>query len=66
MPDDAMPGGRVRAVEVRLDRQMLRRTGLSFVDSPGVGGLESAEGSVVLGVLNLAEALIFVTTPPRS
>jgi Dynamin family len=61
MPDDAMPDGRVRAVEVRLDRQMLRRTGLSFVDSPGVGGLESAEGSVVLGVLNLAEALIFVT-----
>ena len=61
MPDDAMPGGRVRAVEVRLDRQMLQRTGLSFVDSPGVGGLESAEGSIVLGVLNLAEALIFVT-----
>jgi hypothetical protein len=61
MPEDAMPGGRVRAVEVRLDRQMLQRTGLSFVDSPGVGGLESAEGSIVLGVLNLAEALIFVT-----
>jgi hypothetical protein len=61
MPEDAMPGGGVRAVEVRLDRQMLRRTGLSFVDSPGIGGLESAEGSVVLGVLNLAEALIFVT-----
>ncbi len=61
MPEDALPGGRVRAVEVRLDRQMLRRTGLSFVDSPGVGGLESAEGGVVLGVLNLAEALIFVT-----
>ena len=40
---------------------MLQRTGLSFVDSPGVGGLESAEGSIVLGVLNLAEALIFVT-----
>jgi len=61
MPEGALPGGRVRAVEVRLDRQMLQRTGLSFVDSPGVGGLESAEGGVVLGVLNLAEALIFVT-----
>ncbi len=57
----AVPPGTVRAVEVRLDRQMLRRTGLCFVDSPGVGGLESAEGSVVLGVLNLAEAMIFVT-----
>ncbi|HET8619240.1 MAG TPA: dynamin family protein, partial [Acidimicrobiales bacterium] len=57
----SVPPGEVRAVEVRLDRQMLRRTGLCFVDSPGVGGLESAEGSVVLGVLSLAEAMIFVT-----
>jgi hypothetical protein len=50
----------VRSVEVRLDRRVLR-SGLSFVDCPGVGGLESAEGSITLGVLNLAEAMLFVT-----
>jgi signal recognition particle receptor subunit beta len=58
--DGPGPPGRVRSVEVRIDRRVLR-TGLTFVDSPGVGGLESAEGSIVLGVLNLAEALVFVT-----
>jgi hypothetical protein len=52
--------GQLRSVEVRLPRQVLR-AGLSFVDSPGVGGLESAEGSIVLGVLDMAEGLIFVT-----
>jgi signal recognition particle receptor subunit beta len=54
------PAGQVRSVEVRVDRRVLR-TGLTFVDSPGVGGLESAEGSIVLSVLGLAEAVIFVT-----
>jgi hypothetical protein len=52
--------GVLRSVEVRLARQVLQ-AGLTFIDSPGVGGLESAEGSIVLGVLDLAEALIFVT-----
>ena len=60
-PDDGVgPPGTVRSVEVRLDRRVLR-SGLSFVDCPGVGGLESAEGSITLGVLNLAEAVLFVT-----
>jgi Dynamin family len=58
--DGPGPPGNVRSVEVRIDRRVLR-TGLTFVDSPGVGGLESAEGSIVLGVMALAEALIFVT-----
>jgi hypothetical protein len=58
--DDEDAGVRVRSVEVRLDRRVLR-TGISFVDCPGVGGLESAEGSITLGVLNLAQALLFVT-----
>ncbi|HEY8544102.1 MAG TPA: dynamin family protein, partial [Acidimicrobiales bacterium] len=51
---------RTRSVEVRLDRRILR-SGLSFVDCPGLGGLESAEGSVALGMLTLAEAVLFVT-----
>jgi hypothetical protein len=58
--DDGEPGPETRSVEVRLDRRVLR-AGLSFVDCPGVGGLESAEGTVTLGALGLAEALLFVT-----
>jgi len=54
------PGFRVRSVEVQLDRRVLR-SGFSFVDCPGVGGLESAEGGVTLGVLGLAQAVLFVT-----
>ena len=50
----------VRSVEVRLARAVLK-AGLTFVDTPGVGGLESAEGSVVLGVLDMADAMLFVT-----
>ncbi|GIJ43233.1 dynamin [Virgisporangium aliadipatigenens] len=50
----------VRAVEVRLDRQLLRG-GLSFVDTPGVGGLDSAHGNLTLGALTLARAALFVT-----
>jgi hypothetical protein len=57
---DPLEPGRVRSVEVQLNRRILD-AGLSFVDSPGAGGLESAEGSIVLGVLGLAEALLFVT-----
>jgi hypothetical protein len=56
--DRAQP--RVRSVEVRLNRKVLR-SGLSFVDCPGVGGLESAEGSITLGALTLAQGLLFVT-----
>jgi hypothetical protein len=50
----------IRTVEIRLDRRVLR-SGLSFVDTPGVGGLESAEGNLTLGVLGLAHAVLFVT-----
>jgi hypothetical protein len=56
-PDD---GAAVRAVEVHLDRLLLRR-GLSFIDTPGVGGLESAHGNLTLGVLQTTKAALFVT-----
>lgn len=55
------PGGPpVRSVEVRLDRLLLR-SGLSFIDTPGVGGLDSAHGNLTLGALSLARAALFVT-----
>jgi hypothetical protein len=50
----------LQAVEVRLDRRLLR-TGLSFVDTPGVGGLDSAHGNLTLGALTMAHAALFVT-----
>ena len=37
------------------------RTGLCLVDTPGVGGLESAHGIITLSALDLAEAVLFVT-----
>jgi hypothetical protein len=51
---------RPRAVEVQLDRRVLRG-GLTLIDTPGVGGLESAEGHITLATLTLARAVLFVT-----
>lgn len=53
-------GPALRSVEVRLDRRLLR-SGLSFIDTPGVGGLDSAHGNLTLGALPLAWAALFVT-----
>jgi hypothetical protein len=47
-------------VEVRLDRRLLG-AGLSIVDTPGVGGLDSAQGNLTLATLSLAGAALFVT-----
>jgi hypothetical protein len=49
-----------RSVEVRLDRRLLG-VGLSFIDTPGVGGLDSAQGNLTLSMLGLAGAALFVT-----
>jgi hypothetical protein len=49
-----------RGVEVRLDRRLLG-AGLSIVDTPGVGGLDSAQGNLTLATLSLAGAALFVT-----
>lgn len=51
---------RLRSVEVRLPHRMLR-SGLSLVDTPGVGGLDSAHGIITLGALDQAQGIIFVT-----
>ena len=50
----------LRSVEVRLDRALLA-TGLALVDTPGLGGMESAHGIAALGALSLARAALFVT-----
>jgi dynamin family protein len=49
-----------RGVEVRLDRRLLG-AGLSIIDTPGVGGLDSAQGNLTLATLALAGAALFVT-----
>ncbi|MFI5891557.1 dynamin family protein [Actinoplanes sp. NPDC051513] len=49
-----------RGVEVRLDRRLLG-AGLSIIDTPGVGGLDSAQGNLTLAALSLAGAALFVT-----
>jgi hypothetical protein len=47
-------------IEVGLPRRVVA-TGLTFVDTPGVGGLESAVGSLVLASLEAADGVLFVT-----
>ena len=49
-----------RSVEVHLDRRLLG-AGLSIIDTPGVGGLDSAQGNLTLATLPLASAALFVT-----
>jgi hypothetical protein len=51
---------RIRSVEIRLNRRVLR-SGLILVDTPGVGGLDSAHGNITLGALPMAHAALFVT-----
>ncbi|MET8153869.1 dynamin family protein [Actinoplanes sp. NPDC049668] len=49
-----------RSVEVCLDRRLLG-AGLSLIDTPGVGGLDSAQGNLTLAALATAGAALFVT-----
>jgi hypothetical protein len=53
-------GPRPASVEVRMRHRMLR-SGLCLLDTPGVGGLDSANGVVTLSALDLAHGLVFVT-----
>jgi hypothetical protein len=57
---EPVDGPAPRSVEVRLDRRLLG-AGLSFIDTPGVGGLDSAQGNITLAALPLAGAALFVT-----
>lgn len=51
---------KVNTVEVRIPRKLLR-AGLKVVDTPGVGGLESAHGRATMGALSMTDAVVFVT-----
>ncbi|MDH3302972.1 MAG: dynamin family protein [Acidimicrobiia bacterium] len=48
------------AVEIALPRRLLRN-GLSFVDTPGVGGLGSAHTAATIAALPTADLLLFVS-----
>ncbi|GAB2681640.1 dynamin family protein [Thalassiella azotivora] len=52
------------SVEVLLDRTLLR-TGLVLVDTPGLGGLASADGVTALATLARARAAVFATAAGR-
>lgn len=57
----ARPGeGGQRYVEVHVPHRMLR-AGLRLIDTPGVGGLDSAYGQLALGALQTADGALFVT-----
>jgi hypothetical protein len=49
----------VKYVEVDFPAPLLGR-GLSFIDTPGVGGLDAVHGATTLAALSDADALIFV------
>ena len=56
------PGNRegIRSVEVTLPRKLLE-PGLTIIDTPGVGGLDSVHGAVTHATLGMAEVILFVT-----
>jgi len=55
----------VRLVEVWVDRPVLS-SGLTVVDTPGVGGLDAGHAEVTLASLGKADALLFVTDASAS
>jgi Dynamin family len=50
---------RVRSAEIGLDHPLLAH-GVTLVDTPGVGGLETAHADVTLAALSTADVLLFV------
>jgi hypothetical protein len=56
------PGNRegIRSVEVTLPRKLLE-PGLTIIDTPGVGGLDSVHGAITQATLGMAEVILFVT-----
>ena len=57
---DPKESARERLVEVGIKQRMLA-SGLCLVDTPGVGGLDSAHGFLTLGALTRAKGLLFLT-----
>lgn len=57
---ESADGEPVEAIEVTLPRRILEH-GLTLVDTPGVGGLDSNHGAATIGALALADAVVFVS-----
>ena len=57
---DGTLSANVTSVELEVPSALLE-SGLALIDTPGVGGLDSAAAQAALTALNLAEAVIFVT-----
>lgn len=51
----------VTAVEIRLPAELLR-LGVTFVDTPGVGGSDAGTSAITYGFLPDADAVLFVTS----
>jgi len=60
-PDNAKT---VRAVEVTVPSPVLQ-SGLTLIDTPGVGGLDTAHARITLAALGDADALVFVADTDR-
>ena len=60
--EEGNPGNRegVRSIELSIPRRLLQ-SGLRLVDTPGVGGLDSAHGAATMNALSLAEVVLFVS-----
>ena len=56
------PGNRagLRSIEVAIPRKLLQ-PGLTIVDTPGVGGLDSTHGAATSAALTMAESVLFVS-----
>ena len=56
------PGNRagISSIEVAIPRKLLQ-SGLSLIDTPGVGGLDSTHGAVTAAALGMAERILFVS-----
>ncbi|MFI7673627.1 dynamin family protein [Actinophytocola sp. NPDC049390] len=52
---------RVAGVEIRIPRAILA-SGLTLVDTPGIGGLASAHAAASLAAISMADAVLFVTS----
>jgi hypothetical protein len=57
---EPVPGRQLTAAEVTLPRKLLQ-SGLTIIDSPGVGGLSSAHALTTLAALPSAHAMLFVS-----
>lgn len=59
-PEGPSEGRRARWAELAVPRRLLE-SGLVLVDTPGVGGLDSAHGTATLAALAGADAVLFVS-----